>query len=143
MPGEIGILSDSMDKMRNDLVLQRKEREDMLAQIAHEIRNPLGGIELLANLSREDLAKGIKNTEYLDRILNEVSALKLLITSYLNYSRPQPAKPEWIDIRQIKSEINQIIAPRLKEKAISYSFKNNIIISGSIPIISDKFWLIY
>lgn len=126
MVGEIGILSVAMDKMRSDLLRNRKEREDMLAQIAHEIRNPLGGIELLANLTKEDMNKGEHNTEYLDKILNEVSALKLLITSYLNYSRPQPAQPEWVHLDHIKNEINQIVLNRLQEKSISFSFENTI-----------------
>jgi two-component system, OmpR family, sensor histidine kinase BaeS len=42
MHGEIKMLSEAMDKMKNELLLNHKERENLLAQIAHEIRNPLG-----------------------------------------------------------------------------------------------------
>ena len=38
MHGEIKQLSDAMDKMKTDLALNQKERENLLAQIAHEIR---------------------------------------------------------------------------------------------------------
>ena len=50
-----------MNKMKNDLGENQKERENLLAQIAHEIRNPLGGIELLANLVKENQADNEKN----------------------------------------------------------------------------------
>ncbi len=98
--GELKILAQSMDKMKTDIDAHNKEKEKMLAQIAHEIRNPLGGIELLANLTKEDLVKENNScstsTEYLDKIICEINSLKSLITSYLNFSRPLPADPGWI-----------------------------------------------
>jgi signal transduction histidine kinase len=124
--GELGILSKSMNKMRHDLSQHRKEREEMLAQIAHEIRNPLGGIELLTNLTKEDLGRGVQNTEYLDKILKEVSALKLLITSYLNYSRPQPAKAQWVDLLPLIEDVRKIIAQRLDKKQSNFVYTDQI-----------------
>ena len=53
----------------------QNEREKMLAQIAHEIRNPLGGIELLVNLVKEDLSLDDKHKEYLNKILLEVNGI--------------------------------------------------------------------
>jgi signal transduction histidine kinase len=123
---EINLLSSAMDKMRQDLVLNRQERENMLAQIAHEIRNPLGSIELLTSLIKEDISKGKANSTYLDTILKEVSALKALITSYLNYSRPQPAQSQWVSMNQLKKEIDHIIEHSLKEKDVAYRFSNKI-----------------
>ena len=61
MKGEFEALASAMNKMKNDLAENQKEKEKMLAQIAHEIRNPLGGIELLAGLTKEDLQKSGMN----------------------------------------------------------------------------------
>ena len=116
MHGEIGILANAMDKMKTGLAKNQKEKEDLLAQIAHEIRNPLGGIELLANLTKEDLQKENKDTGYLDKILKEVNHLKLLITSYLNYSRPVNANPKPVDIGKFTIEIENIFNKQLKKK---------------------------
>jgi len=124
--GELGILSKSMDKMRHDLIKQQKEREEMLAQIAHEIRNPLGGIELLANLSKEDIIKGIQNTDYLNKILKEITTLKLLITSYLTYSRPQAAKAQWVELTPIIDDVKKVITRSLDKKNGKFSFVNQI-----------------
>jgi signal transduction histidine kinase len=126
--GELKILADSMDKMKKDIELHNKEKEKMLAQIAHEIRNPLGGIELLANLTKEDLVKddnpNLAASEYLDKIICEVNSLKSLITSYLNFSRPLPANPEWINPDDFFKELKDNFETRLSKKNIDFTYKN-------------------
>ncbi|HVO75558.1 MAG TPA: ATP-binding protein, partial [Ignavibacteriaceae bacterium] len=134
--GEIKLLSDSMDEMRKDLAINQKEKENLLAQIAHEIRNPLGGIELLSNLSKENLecfddeldpgTQGSlikKNKEYLDKILKEVHGLKLLITSYLNYSRPNTANPVSVDLPKLFFEIENVFKTALQKHEIKLKFE--------------------
>jgi two-component system NtrC family sensor kinase len=133
--GEIKLLSDSMDEMKKDLAVNQKEKENLLAQIAHEIRNPLGGIELLSNLSKENLecfnnepdsnmqASLIKkNKDYLDKILKEVHGLKLLITSYLNYSRPNTANPVFVDLPKLFYEIENVFKAALLKHDVKLKF---------------------
>jgi signal transduction histidine kinase len=149
MKGEFEILAKAMDAMKQNLAENHKEREKILAQIAHEIRNPLGGIELLANLARENLSNrslssvyslpdsygdaglngDLKNKEYLDRILKEVNGLKSLITSYLNYSRPVQIKPVWVSLPKLLSEVKDIFKKQLGEKGI------NLVIDSRINVI--------
>jgi signal transduction histidine kinase len=141
--GEIKLLSDSMEEMKKDLSENQQEKEKLLAQIAHEIRNPLGGIELLANLSKEnleffydELKKVIdesvihKNRDYLDKILKEVHGLKMLITSYLNYSRPNPPNPVWVDLPKVLSEIENVFKSPLLKKNIKLN----------LDVQLNKFW---
>jgi polar amino acid transport system substrate-binding protein len=104
--------------MRSNIDNNQKEKEKILAQIAHEIRNPLGGIELLINLINES-ADSIKNKDYTKRVLNEINGLKELITSYLNYSKPSPAIEEVINLTNIIDESLLIFAKEIKEKNIS------------------------
>ncbi|NIS38502.1 HAMP domain-containing protein [Candidatus Saccharibacteria bacterium] len=123
--GELSILAEAMDKMRHDLAQHHREKEKMLAQIAHEIRNPLGGIELLAGLVKEDLvAKGGK-TEYIRKILDEVTGLKTLITSYLNFSRPATPTPEWVPIKELAAEINGIFQNRIDQKNVQLVYNES------------------
>lgn len=103
--GELGILAETMDTMRCKLAENQKEREKLLAQIAHEIRNPLGGIELLANLVHEDLPRKTKTREYIERILKEISGLKSLITSFLQFSKPKDIQPAWVEAETLFDEI--------------------------------------
>jgi len=122
--GELKILADAMDKMRSDISNNHKEKEEMLAQIAHEIRNPLGSIELMANLTKEDILAGKNSTEYLNKILLEISDLKSLITAYLNYSRPYLAKPEKVDLNHLVNEISSLFNAQFAKKNIQ--FETNI-----------------
>lgn len=117
--GELKILADAMDKMRTDITNNHKEKEEMLAQIAHEIRNPLGSIELMANLTKEDIVSGNYNSDYLNKILLEISDLKSLITAYLNFSRPYLAKPENVDLNHLVDEIFALFKEQLFKKKIS------------------------
>jgi len=112
MKGELKILSDALVLMRINIADNQKEKEKILAQIAHEIRNPLGGIELLNSLIHESVDSNSKNKEYSSKISKEISGLKELITSYLDYSRPSPAMPEEINI------------PNLVEETLSYLQKD-------------------
>ncbi len=75
----------------------------LAAGIAHEIRNPLAGIsgsiELLSqNTTHEDDKKLMKI------ILREIDRLNNLITEFLDYSRPEQAPTEKVDMVSILSE---------------------------------------
>ena len=53
---EIGTLRDTLEEMRRALRARDEERETLLAGIAHEVRNPLGALDLFAGLLAEELA---------------------------------------------------------------------------------------
>ncbi len=117
--GEIGILVNALDHMRQDLQRFHKEREEMLAQIAHEIKNPLGGIELLVGLVREDLQENKLDANYAIKIQQEIATLKSQINAYLNFSRPMKAKPELIEINKVIEEAQRALKKQLLEKQIN------------------------
>ena len=119
MHGEINTLALAMNKMKEDLSEHQKEKEEMLAQIAHEIRNPLGGIELLAGLTKEDLQKQNLNTGYVERILGEVNGLKKLISSYLEFGRPMNPQPEELSLTALVQEVLNNFRISLADKNIS------------------------
>jgi signal transduction histidine kinase len=120
--GELGFLSDTLEKMKKDIIEKSKEKENLLAQIAHEIRNPLGGIELLANLLKEDFLSEGTDTSYIDKILSEVYRLKNYITAFLDYSRPVSPKAEWVDIENLLEEIKKIFQKQIESRNISLLF---------------------
>lgn len=74
-----------------DRQIARKTRLEMLgrmaANLAHEIRNPLGGIQLYASLLRRDLAADAAKVATLDRILAAISGLDTLVDDMLTYGR--------------------------------------------------------
>jgi signal transduction histidine kinase len=124
--GELNVLSESLHSMRNGLAKHHKEKEQMLAKIAHEIRNPLGGIELLSGLIKEDLLKENKSTEYIDIIQKEVLDLKELITAYLNYSKPLKPNASWCNLDNLFEETKYIFRYKAAEKKVDINVENKI-----------------
>lgn len=79
--------------------LQRRERlaamGEMVGRIAHEIRNPLGSVELFASLLRKDLANDPDRRRYAEHISTAVQSLDRLLTNLLAYTRPDCSRAEW------------------------------------------------
>src|SRR5262245_25555761 len=74
-----------------DRQLARKTRLEalgrMAANLAHEIRNPLGGIQLYASMLRRDLEGDADKVRTLDRILGAISGLDSLVEDMLAFGR--------------------------------------------------------
>jgi signal transduction histidine kinase len=122
--GELRVLSSAMERMRIALQKHNSEKEEILAQIAHEIRNPLGSIELMAGLLKEDLQKQQLDAVYAGKILEEIHKLKILVTEYLNYSRPIQAVPKWVNVKESVKEMEDLLYYRLQEKQVSLVYSN-------------------
>lgn len=74
-----------------DREIARKSRLETLGRmastLAHEIRNPLGGIQLYAGMLRRDVEGDAEKTKALDRILAAVAGLDTLVEDMLVYGR--------------------------------------------------------
>ncbi len=89
---EIGRLAITMETMRSDLRNRDERMQLMLAGIAHEVRNPLGGMELFAGILREELEDDAEKRSHVARIEKEISHLKTVVESFLEYARrPEPS----------------------------------------------------
>jgi len=128
--GEFSTLGKALNKMALDLENQDKEKEEMLAQIAHELRNPLGGIELLAGLVREDFVKQNLDQTYISRIVEEIQLLKNRLNEYLNYSRPVQVNARWVDLPALLTELDTSLSARLQQKQLSLTYTGK----------TDKIW---
>jgi len=74
-----------------DRQLARKTRLEtlgrMAANLAHEIRNPLGGIQLYASMLKRDLEGDADKVRVLDRILGAITGLDSLVEDMLVFGR--------------------------------------------------------
>lgn len=61
---------------------------EMAAQVAHEIRNPLGGIKGFASLLERDLSNDPDKVRLAKYIVEGADTLDRLVAQVLNYSRP-------------------------------------------------------
>jgi signal transduction histidine kinase len=124
--GEFAILKNSMLQMQNNLARQNQEREQMLAQIAHEIRNPLGGIELLAGLVMENLKSDETSELHLKKIIDEVHGLKGQLGLFLEFSKPQPVHKKTVDLEQLSKEVKTNFTTEIEQKKIDFKIQNQL-----------------
>lgn len=103
---EIATLAGTMEEMRIGLVEREHELKAMLAGVAHEIRNPLGGIELFTGLLSDEVADRPKAKIQADRIAKEVQSLKRIVDSFLVFAKPEEPRKEAVSAgAQIRDSI--------------------------------------
>ena len=102
---EIGFLAETMEEMRRDLRARDERMQEMLSGIAHEVRNPLGGIELFAGILREELPAGDERRPHVERIEREVAYLKEVVAEFLDYARRPPPELGPVDLAPLAGEI--------------------------------------
>ena len=78
---------------------------EMAANIAHEIRNPLGSIELFASLVRKGLPHGDEKLELVNHISNGVASMNHIISNLLEYTKPRPLTLQKVDAHQLVTEV--------------------------------------
>jgi signal transduction histidine kinase len=90
--GVIALIEDITDQAQIGAQRERtqtlKAMGDMASEIAHQLRNPLGGIELFASILKREVEDDENQTRLLDHILSGVKQVNHLITNYLTLARP-------------------------------------------------------
>jgi signal transduction histidine kinase len=105
---EIGYLASRLDEMRVALRARDERMQMMLAGIAHEVRNPLGGLELYAGLLREGLAGQPERLAEIARVEREIGYLKNVVNDFLDFARrPAPVMDE-VNVHALLSEAAEV-----------------------------------
>jgi len=116
---EVGFLGQTMEEMRRAIVHRDTRQKAMLAGVAHEIRNPLGGIELFAGLLVQEL-QGQDASLQAQKIAKEVQNLKQIVSDFLDYARPRKARKEMVDIAGIFAEARTLLADELARHDVQF-----------------------
>jgi signal transduction histidine kinase len=97
--GRIILLQDVTTIHRLEEQLHRRDRlaamGEMVGHIAHEIRNPLGSIELFASLLQRDLKSSPTLRRYAEQISTAVHILDRLLGNLLLYTKPDCSRARW------------------------------------------------
>ena len=87
---EIGDLSQALAQMQSDIAARDEETQMMLAGIAHEIRNPLGGMELFVGLLEESLPADGEDAAHASKVRRELNYLSRVVEEFLRFARDRP-----------------------------------------------------
>jgi signal transduction histidine kinase len=107
---EIGVLAQTLEETRAALRARDERMQMMLAGIAHEVRNPLGGLELYAGLLRDALAGQPERLDEVARIEREVGHLKAVVSEFLEFARRPAPRVEAVALRPLFEEIRELTA---------------------------------
>lgn len=87
-----------------------KDLGKMTALVAHEIRNPLGGIKGFASLLRRDLENEPNLRQMVDLIIEGTDHLNTLVTHILNFAHPLKMQFQPVDLIKIVHDLKDSMA---------------------------------
>jgi len=100
----------------SDITLLRKleeeaERKNRLTamgeiamQVAHEIRNPLGSIDLFISMMKKDFSEDSHEFDLLNHITAATGSMNHIISNLLEYTKPKPINLETVDLYKLLVE---------------------------------------
>src|SRR5665213_2136687 len=103
-------LNSTVHRLRAELseknrLLERRNRlaalGEMAAGMAHEIRNPLGGIQLYASLLAKDVADRHDSLELVRKISGGVKRLEGIVGQVLQFTRELNIQPAAVDLAEV------------------------------------------
>lgn len=90
---EFGVLARELELMRDRLESRTRQLKLMLAGVAHEVRNPIGGIALFAGALSEELqpaaSVSAEARQHVVKIQREVEYLKRIVDDFLDFARDE------------------------------------------------------
>ncbi len=117
-PEEAQVLAGTMRSMAASLSARDEEMQVMLAGIAHEVRNPLGGIELFGSLLEEELEGDEEKQSYAQKIRKEIAVLSGVVNDFLAFARKHPLDARKVSIAELIDEVAAMASPLAEDKSI-------------------------
>lgn len=134
--GVVLILRDLTQIRTLEEAIRRADRLSMIgtmaAGLAHEIKNPLGGIKGAAQLLQMELADNQELQEYTQLMIRETDRVNRIIEELMDLSRPRKAKTDAVNLSQLLDEIVMLQKQALAERAINFKLQ----LDPSIPPIT-------
>ncbi len=122
--GTILVLRDLTNIRELEEAVRQADRLSTLgtlaAGLAHEIKNPLGGIKGAAQLLERELPSGSELGEYIKVMLKEVGRVNKIVEELLNLTTPRKLRIDKINLNQILGDIVILQKRAAKRKKISF-----------------------
>jgi len=120
--GALCLLTDitEVTELREQVALKKNLESlgEMSAGLAHEFKNAVaalhGYVQLLQNLDLNEKAQVAAAS-----LLNEIRNLSAMVTSFLNFARPQPLQLEEVVLQELISDCASELTPLLEELKVS------------------------
>jgi len=144
---EMGRLAENLNIMIEKLNFAKQEAEqyhqelvqradrmasigELASGIAHEIRNPLAGIQGAIQILADGFPKEDPRTQVTDEIQKQIYKLERLVKDLLNYAKPVPANYLPTDINQL---VDKVLSFFMTQRGRSEDFKIEKRFVSSLP----------
>ncbi len=121
--GFIILLADISELYYVQREMEKMNRLSTVAEIAsavaHEVRNPLAGIKIMAQSIEEGAGSEEERLECSRRIIRQVDRLNELLTDFFSYARPVIPKKQSSSLRSILAETKPLISNKLEKQRIT------------------------
>ncbi|MGB7923596.1 MAG: ATP-binding protein [Pyrinomonadaceae bacterium] len=118
-PGQIVTLVDVTEAAESEAGLRRTESlaavGQAAAQVAHEIKNPLGSIRLGVSMLR-DMTTDEESISTIDLIERGIDHLNKLAVDVTQFSRQKPLSRSEVDLHRLLDASIELVADRIREK---------------------------
>lgn len=122
--------------------LRRRERlaalGELAAGVAHEIRNPLGGIMMFASLLKQDLKDQPKALEVVHKIIKGVGSLESIVTDILEFSRPSCPAPKRLELAVLVNQTIELALPQIERVNVTVESSPEL---AGIELVTDPVML--
>ncbi|MCB0833961.1 MAG: PAS domain S-box protein [Bacteroidetes bacterium] len=124
---QIGVIITFRDLTEMSMMRQQVERMDRLATmgelatgIAHEVRNPLGGIKTAAQVLEESFEQNDPRLELVSRIVREIDRVNNLLTDFFKFAKPVKPARDYFNVETVIDSIYLLLATQLNKKQIRF-----------------------
>jgi two-component system OmpR family sensor kinase/two-component system sensor histidine kinase BaeS len=125
-PQDLRSLSESFNEMATSLERSDRERRDMLADIAHELRTPLsvirgrleGIVDGIYSENGPQVSMALEQTYVLQRLVDDLRLLTLAETRQLPFDKRD------VDVANVIDSVIEMFSAEAQEKNISLSFND-------------------
>jgi signal transduction histidine kinase len=114
---EIGILAQNMESMRKSILRKDNQQKVVLAGIAHEIKNPLGGIEMFASIIANE-TKDVKIEEQAKKVLKESKQIQKILKEFHDFGKPKSSELQECELKQYIVETKELLSKDFESKEI-------------------------
>lgn len=138
------VLIDEVRRLREqlaakDLELERRERlaalGEMAAGVAHEVRNPLGGIVLYASMLEDDLRESPAAWARVRQISAAARRLDGIVTDILSFAGDGQLKPRRVDVGEAVGEVVRLLHSRWSPSGCDVRTR---LIAGDLVVWADE-----